>query len=109
MISEDEIDRVLDWLVKNATPAAKARADRVYLEEWKRSQKAILMKKSGEETAAAQEREALANPEYLKTLEALRDAVAEDERFRWLVTSAEAKIEVWRTQNANQRAQSKVG
>lgn len=108
MIQEEEIDKVLEWLVKNATPAAKARADRIYLEEWKKSQKAILMKKSGEETAAAQEREALANPEYLKTLEALRDAVVEDERFRWLITSAEAKIEVWRSQQANQRAQGRV-
>ncbi len=108
MITEEEIEKTLDWLVKNATPAAKARADRLYLEQWLKSQKAVLMKKSGQESAAAQERDALAHAEYLRTLEVYRDAVVEDERYRWLNTAAEVKIEVWRSEQANQRAQGKL-
>lgn len=109
MIDEDDIQRALDWLVKNATPAAKARAERQYLEEYRKVLKAQLMKASGEETAAAQEREAYANEAYANHLDVLRIAVEADERFRWLTTAAEAKIEVWRSEQANQRAQGKIG
>lgn len=109
MIDESDIGKALDWLVKNATPAAQARANRQYMEEYRKVIKAQLMKASGEESAAAQEREAYANPEYAKHLKALQAAVEMDERFRWLTTAAEAKIEVWRSEQANARAQGKVG
>ena len=108
MILDEEIERALEWLVKNATPAAQARANRVYVEEYRKVIKSRLMKASKEESAAAQEREAYANPEYAKHLEAVRAAVEEDERFRWLTTAAEAKIEVWRSEQANARAQGKI-
>ena len=108
MIPDDDIERTLAWLVKNATPAAQARANRVYMDEYRKSLKARLMKASGEETAAAQEREAYASESYLDHLKALREAVEQDERFRWLTVAAEAKIEVWRSEQANQRAQGKV-
>lgn len=108
MIDENDIEKALSWLVKNATPAAKARAERQYLEEYRKVIKAQLMKASGEETAAAQEREAYANEGYAKHLEALRIAVEDDERFRWLTTAAEAKIECWRSFEATRRAQEKI-
>ena len=108
MIDESEIERALEWLVKNATPAAQARANRVYVEEYRKVIKARLMKSSGQDSAAAQEREAYAADEYSRHLEAVRAAVEEDERFRWLTTAAEAKIEVWRSEQANARAQGKV-
>lgn len=108
MIHEAEIEKALEWLVKNATPAAQARANRVYVEEWRKVLKARLMKASKEESAAAQEREAYASDKYAEHLEAVRQAVEDDERFRWLTTAAEAKIEVWRSEQANARAQGKV-
>ena len=108
MIDESEIERALEWLVKNATPAAQARANRVYVEEYRKVIKARLMKASGQESAAAQEREAYANEQYATHLEAVKQAVEEDERFRWLTTAAEAKIEIFRTEQANLRAQGKA-
>jgi predicted Fe-S protein YdhL (DUF1289 family) len=109
MIDEEDIDKALHWLVKNADAAARARAERVYVDEYRKHLKARLMKACGEETAAAQEREAYASQQYADHLKVLRDAVQEDERFRWLTTAAEAKIEVWRSEQANARAQGKVG
>jgi hypothetical protein len=109
MIHDDEIEKTLTWLVTNATPAAQARANRQYMEEFRKVIKAQLMNASEEKTAAAQEREAYAHPDYVKHLDALRTAVEMDERFRWLTTAAEAKIEVWRSFQANQRAQGKIG
>ena len=43
MIDEDQVQKSLDWLVHNAEPAAKARATRTYLEEYRKSIKADLM------------------------------------------------------------------
>ena len=109
MIEDRDIERTIDWLVHEAKAAAQARADRIYMEEFRKVEKARLQKESGEDSVAAQEREAYAHPEYQAHLKALREAVFADERYRWLMTSAEAKIEAWRTMQANQRIQSKVG
>ena len=61
----------------------------------------------GHKTAAAQEREAYANDEYLELLEALRDATEMTELYRYQLKAAEAKIEVWRTISANERVERK--
>ena len=53
---------------------------------------------------SAQEREALAHPKYLAHLEELKKAVFNDENMRALRVGAEAKIEAWRTKQANIRA-----
>jgi hypothetical protein len=108
VISEAELERVLDWLVQNAGKAAKARAERIYLDEYRKSLKSILMAKSGATSVAAQEVDAYRHPEYLIHLEAIRTAVEVDEKFRWLQVAAEAKIEIFRTEAANARASGKI-
>lgn len=83
---------------------AKAKATRVYLEEYRKTIKALMMQASGEPSAAAQEREAYAHPEYIAHLEALRQAVEEEEALRWKLIAAQAAIETWRSQEASNRA-----
>ena len=66
--------KAVDFIIKNAPLFAKAKADRVYLEEFRKSKKALLMKdalKQGIEAANAQEREAYADPEYIELLRGL--------------------------------------
>ena len=109
MISEDDVGRALDWLVKNAAAAAKARADVAYLEEYRKSKKALLMTEAPAGTVASIESYAYAHPDYLTLLEGYKEAVRVDTEFRWLQASAMARIDAWRTLNANQRIQSKVG
>lgn len=85
---------------------ARAQAERDYLDEFKRSKLAILMRefeRAGIETVAAQEREARAHPDYLQLLEGLRAAVEEAERLRWELKLEEMRFEAWRTTQANQR------
>lgn len=109
--SEINIFRSLDFIRDNAPAYAKAKSERVYLEEFRKSKKALLMRDAeiaGHKTAAAQEREAYANPEYLGVLEGLRAAVEEEESLRWLIVAAQAKIEAWRTIEANRRAEAKT-
>lgn len=108
MITEAQIEVVLDWLVKNADPAAKARADRCHIEEFRKSKKAILMAQSDAKTVADREAYAYSHPEYLELLAGYKVAVEADEKFRWLMTAADAKIEIFRTMQANARAQGKA-
>ena len=107
-ITDDEIYRALDYLRDNAEKAALARANRIYLEEYRKSKKAMLMKESKVEAISAQERDAYAHPEYLEFLEGLRVAVFEDEKHRFLLQAASAKIDAWRSEQANQRVMGKI-
>ena len=108
MIDEQTVESALDFLRDNAGKIAKARAERVYLEQFRKSKKALLFDQSSEETVAAREQGALRHSDYLQVLDALRAAVEEDERLRFLSAAAEAKIEVWRTIQANVRAEQKA-
>lgn len=62
---------------------------------------------AGQKSAASQERDAYASAEYLNLLEALRDAVEAEEGLRWRLIAAQAKISVWQSLGANQRAEAK--
>jgi vacuolar-type H+-ATPase subunit E/Vma4 len=103
-ITDDEIDKALDYLRDNARDAAQAKANRVYLEEYRKVLKAQLMKEHGKLSAVLQEREAYSDPRYSDHLEAIRQAVEIDEGHRFLRAAADAKIEAWRTQSSNTRA-----
>jgi uncharacterized protein (DUF2132 family) len=110
MSSKGPIDpqSAVDFLIKTAPAYAKAKAERVYLEEFRKSKKAILMQQSSEKTAAMQERDAYAHPEYLGLLAALRVAVDAEENARWLMVAAQTRVEVWRSQNAANRQIERV-
>ena len=106
-MSEREIDpnKAVDFIRDNGKKFAQAKADRIYLEEYRKSLKAILMKRSGENAINAQEREAYAHPEYQDLLKGLREAVEAEETLRWQMVAAEARVEVWRSQEASNRAE----
>jgi hypothetical protein len=109
--SEINIFRSLDFIRDNAPAYAKAKSERVFLEEFRKSKKALLMRDAeiaGHKSAAAQEREAYADPAYVQLLDGLRVAVEQEEALKWLIVGAQAKIEVWRTIEANRRAEGKV-
>lgn len=98
----------IDYIIHNAAKFAQAKANRVQLEEGRKSLKAILMKQSGFDAIGAQEREAYAHPEYADYLNGLAAAVEEEEKLRWMLEAAKLRIEVYRTESANQRAEGKA-
>jgi hypothetical protein len=83
---------------------AQAKANRVYLEEYRKTLKATLMHASEARSMAEQERDAYAHPTYAKHLEGLREAVALEERLRWTMVTHSAAVDVWRSMNASNRA-----
>jgi hypothetical protein len=108
MSSERDPHKAVDYIIANANKFAKAKAERVYLEEYRKSLKALLMKRSLEESIGAQEREAYAHQEYRDLLQGLKSAVEVEEKLRWDLIAAQARVEIWRTEQANLRAEGKV-
>lgn len=108
MIAESDIEKACDYLVANARKAAKARAERAYVEEYRKTIKAQIMREHNNLPLGAQEREAYADPRYAQHLQAIKEAVEADEYQRWMMAAAEAKLEAWRTQQANARIQAKI-
>lgn len=108
--AEINIFKALDYLRDSAPAYAKAKANRVYLEEYRKSLKAIIMKEVEPKfpSAAAQEREAYADDRYRQLLGGLRQAVEDEERLRWRIVAAQAKIEVWRSLESSRRIETKT-
>lgn len=101
----------VDFILRAAPVFAKAKAERVYLEQFRKSKKAMLMRDAevtGVKTSAAQETIAYADPAYQQLLDALRDATYSEEKAKWKLIAAQASIEIWRTQSANDRGQDRA-
>ena len=108
MSEETEINifRALDFIRDHAKQYAQAKANRVYIEEYRKTLKAKLMQQAQQEGATAsatQERDAYAHPDYAEHLKALGAAVEEEERLRWMIEAAKLKVSVWQSLGANAR------
>ena len=62
----------------------------------------------GVEAANAQEREAYAHPEYVALLEGLAAAIEQEEIIKWGMEAARMKVDLWRTEQANERMLGKA-
>jgi hypothetical protein len=99
-------NQAVDFLLKNAGLYAKAKAERVYLEEFRKSKKALLMQEAfcaGVDTMAGQERDAYARSEYRELLDGLKAAIEVEEKLKWQLTGAQLRVDIWRTNQANNR------
>ena len=104
----NEPTKAIQYLIDTAPLYAKAKADRMYLEEYRKTRKAELMSHVGTETLGKQETFAYAHPRYIEILEGIREAVEIEEKYRWLMTAAQARIEVWRTEQYSARMEMKA-
>ena len=101
----EEIERPLNWIRDKAKDYAKAKATRVYLEQFRKSKKAILIQEAPQGTAQSKEAYAYSHADYIALLDALRDAVQQEEELRYMIKAAELKFEQWRTEQATRRAE----
>ena len=108
MIEEINIEKALDFIRDYAEPLAKAKAERIYIEQFRKSKKALLVNSVKEGTIQAKESYAYAHSEYITLLDSFKIAVEEEERLKWMMVAAQCKIEVWRSQNASARFIDKV-
>jgi hypothetical protein len=98
----------IEFIIKTAPLYAKAKSDRMFLEEFRRSKHAQLKSLAGTEVLGKQETFAYAHQDYIEILEGIREAVEREERYRWLMTAAQARIEVWRTEQYSARMEIKA-
>jgi len=98
----------IDYMIKNAKAYAQAKAEVTYLEQYRKSKKAILFASAMGNTIADKESYAYSHPEYLELLEGLKAAVEEAERLRWMLVAAQARIDVYRTQEASNRSLDRI-
>ena len=109
-LSDEQIERRMYELRGTAKAYAKAKAEYEYLEDFKKSKLAMLMKDAevaGFATAAAQEREARANPDYIVVLQGLRAANEQAEVLKRELWLAELGAEIWRTNESSRRIEMK--
>jgi hypothetical protein len=100
-------NQAIDYIIAKSGEYAQARAERIYMEELRKTIKAELCKTAlhhGFEAVNAQEREAYSDPNYRKHLMAIKQAVEAEEKLRWMLIAAQARIDVWRSQEASNRA-----
>lgn len=103
MINPEECAR---FIRNNASDYGAAKGKRIYLEEFRKSKKALLMKDAllrGIEAANAQEREAYADKEYRDLLKGLEAAIVAEETLKWQIEASRLDIEIWRTKEATER------
>jgi len=98
----------IDFIYRNSTAYAKAKAEVTYLEEFRKSKKAILYAQSIGKTVTDRENQAYAHPEYQALLKGLQAAVEAAEELRWQLIAAQARIDVWRSQEASNRTIDRV-
>ena len=103
-----EIDpnRAIQYLVDNAPKFAEAKATRVYIENYLRSVKSRLMANE-EGTLGAKEAYAYAHSDYIEQLTALRIATEEEERLKYMMSAAQLRVDVWKTNEYTKRAELK--
>jgi len=98
--------------IRDKAPAyGEAKAQRVYLEEFKRTKRALLMKDAlemGYEAANAQEREAYADPAYQQLIKGLAAAIEKEETLKWEIEAARLDIEIFRSREATNRLQDRA-
>ena len=104
----NEPTKAIQYLIDTAPLYAKSKADRMFLEEYRKSIKAQLMSQAGTEVLGKQETFAYAHEDYIQILEGIKQAVEKEEKYRWLMTAAQARIEVWRTEQYSARMEMKA-
>ena len=93
----------IDYIIRNSKLYAKAKAKVTYLTEFRKTKKALCFQSSMKTTMAEKEADAYAHPEYQAVLEGLREAVERAETLRWMLIAAQARVDVWRSQEASNR------
>jgi hypothetical protein len=98
--------KAIEFILEQAPRFAEAKAQRVYIENFLRTKKALLMKEAmakGIDSGVAQEREAYAHPEYQELLLGLQVATEREEALKWKLIAAQMKADIWRSEQASER------
>ena len=106
LVTDDDMSRVIEILSDEA--GAAHRAAHEYLDALTKTVLAELMQQSNESSSAAKETWARAQPAFKEHLAKVGAQAKADYVHRQRVAAANAKLEIWRTQNANARSATSI-
>ena len=102
-MNEYDPHEAINFIFTHAPNYAKAKGQLAQLETYKSSVKAIMMKKSSEQSLGGQEREAYASKEYQDLCVAIGKATEDAEKLKWQLEAAKMRFQAWQTESANNR------
>lgn len=102
-MNEYDPHEAINFIYTHAPDYAKAKGQLAQLETYKSSLKAIMMKKSNEQSLGGQEREAYASQEYQNLAEAIGKATEDAEKLKWQLEAAKMRFQAYQTESANNR------
>jgi hypothetical protein len=106
-MTEKNIHDAVDYIYTQGQAYAKAKGELTYLEEFRKSKKALLMttimKDEKIKSVAAAEVRAYADVEYMELLKGIAAATEKAEGLRWGLVAAQARVDVWRSLEASNR------
>lgn len=97
------IQEIFDELERLKKPYSDAKGKLAGLEAAKNSVKAIMMKKSSEQSLGGQEREAYASNEFRNHCEMIDEITAKEALLKLEISIAQMKFEAWRSEQATNR------
>lgn len=108
MLVVTDPNMAIDFIIKNAGKFAQAKSERIYLEQFRSTKKALLMNQCDEKAVNAREQYAYSHTEYQELLHGLKAAVEVEEMLKYQLEAARLRIEVWKTQSFADRQQDKT-
>lgn len=104
MISDNAVERALDWLRENASTIGRAKERAVLAERMVGHVEALLTKASSASSADARKAEARASERYLRAIHEEAVSAGELAKVYALRDAAQARLDLWRSEQATWRS-----
>jgi hypothetical protein len=98
-------EKAIRYIQEHAEKYAKAKGDVAFTENYLKVIKSQQMNKSESSSLGQREADAYASTDYLQAITANKQAVEEEAHLKWMLTAAQARIEVWKTQEYSKRSE----
>jgi hypothetical protein len=98
-------EKAIRYIQEHAEKYAKAKGDVAFTENYLKVIKSQQMNKSESSSLGQREADAYASDDYLQAITANKQAVEEEAHLKWMLTAAQARIEVWKTQEYSKRSE----
>ncbi len=102
-ISNEDVEKALEYLAHSAKPHAEWKSRMKWLEHKRKSVKSTVSLRQKGKSQAENSTKAEASPEYNQVLDEYKESVMEFTLIDSYRKAAELKIEIWRSLNANNR------
>lgn len=100
-------EKAIRYIQEHAERYAVAKGDVAYTENYLKVVKAQQATKSTSTTIGGKDTDAYASPEYLDAIMANKQAIEEEAHLKWMLTAAQARIEIYKVQEYTKRAEMK--